>query len=244
MAVAPSPTPARDIAAANSSGPASWEGGGGSGAMGSCGPPRGAAAGVGRAAPAGWDAFLERMDECRGVLAALLSAGPESIALTHSTTDGMNIATWGVDWRPGDRALTTNAEPPGLLGPLVAVRDRAGVALDIVDVEGGGDPALIQERIAAAMTPRTRLVSLSHVLWTTGAVLPVRGGGGGGAPGHGRLAQLRDARRACPRGPLARCTSLRGHELPQAFDGRAGALGGAAGGGRGPGVGVRAGGAG
>src|SRR3989304_2878702 len=173
MAVAPSPTPARDIAAANSSGPASWEGGGGSGAMGSCGPPRGAAAGVGRAAPAGWDAFLERMDECRGVLAALLSAGPESIALTHSTTDGMNIATWGVDWRPGDRALTTNAEPPGLLGPLVAVRDRAGVALDIVDVEGGGDPALIQERIAAAMTPRTRLVSLSHVLWTTGAVLPV-----------------------------------------------------------------------
>src|SRR3990172_7593899 len=91
---------------------------------------------VGRADPAGWDAFLERMDECRGVLAALLSAGPESIALTHSTTDGMNIATWGVDWRPGD-------------------------------------PALIQERIAAAMTPRTRLVSLSHVLWTTGAVLPV-----------------------------------------------------------------------
>lgn len=128
---------------------------------------------VGRADPAGWDAFLERMDECRGVLAALLSAGPESIALTHSTTDGMNIATWGVDWRPGDRALTTNAEHPGLLGPLVAVRDRAGVALDIVDVEGGGDPALIQERIAAAMTPRTRLVSLSHVLWTTGAVLPV-----------------------------------------------------------------------
>src|SRR3990170_5381922 len=92
---------------------------------------------VGRADPAGWDAFLERMDECRGVLAALLSAGPESIALTHSTTDGMNIATWGVDWRPGDRALTTNAEHPGLLGPLVAVRDRgAWYAVDAAQSAG------------------------------------------------------------------------------------------------------------
>src|SRR3972149_2476477 len=156
MAVAPSPTPARDIAAANSSGPASWNGSGSSASMSSCaqsrraGPGVWAAAGapgprpatrarevatptpgsagplpaatvgamreledweerVGRADPAGWDAFLERMDECRGVLAALLSAGPESIALTHSTTDGMNIATWGVDRRPGDRAPTPDA---------------------------------------------------------------------------------------------------------------------------------------
>jgi L-cysteine/cystine lyase len=128
---------------------------------------------LGRADTPGWEAFLERMEECRGVLAALLGAGPDEVALTHSTTDGMNVASWAVDWRPGDRALTTNAEHPALLGPLLAIRDAQGVELDIVDIEGGADEGLVLERIAAALTPRTRLVSLSHVLWTNGAVLPV-----------------------------------------------------------------------
>ncbi len=47
---------------------------------------------VGRADPAAWETFQERMAECRGVLAALLSSDPGSIALTHSATEGLNIA--------------------------------------------------------------------------------------------------------------------------------------------------------
>jgi len=140
---------------------------------------------LGRADVPGWMAYLERMEECRAVLTALLGAGPNEVALTHSTTDGMNVGSWAVDWRPGDRALTTNAEHPALLGPLLAVRDAFGVELDIVDIEGGADEALVLERIAAALTPRTRLVSLSHVLWTNGAVLPVAA--------IGRLAHARGA---------------------------------------------------
>jgi L-cysteine/cystine lyase len=128
---------------------------------------------TGRADLPGWEAFLERMDECRGVLAAMVGSGPDSIALTHSTTDGMNIGSWAIDWRSGDRALTTNAEHAGLLGPLAAIREAHGVELDIVDVDGGADTELVLERIEAALTPRTRLVSLSHVLWTNGATLPV-----------------------------------------------------------------------
>lgn len=128
---------------------------------------------VGRGDPAGWEAFLERMDECRGVLAALLVGAAGSIALTHSTTEGLNIAAWAPGWRPGDRVLTTNAEHAGLLGPLAMLRDHAGVVVDVVDVAGGGDSELVVERIGAAMTPRTRLVALSHVLWTSGAELPL-----------------------------------------------------------------------
>ncbi|MGH2407350.1 MAG: aminotransferase class V-fold PLP-dependent enzyme [Candidatus Limnocylindrales bacterium] len=140
---------------------------------------------TGRADIPGWEAFLERMDECRGVLAAMVGAGPDAIALTHSTTDGMNAGSWAVDWRPGDRALTTNAEHAGLLGPLAAIRAARAVEIDIVDVEDGADEALVLERIDAAMTPRTRLISLSHVLWTNGATLPVAE--------IGRIAHARDA---------------------------------------------------
>ena len=128
---------------------------------------------VGRADQAGWEAFLERLDECRGVLAALLSTSPGSIAVTHSTTEGMGIAAWAIDWQAGDRVVTTNAEHAGVLAPLLAVGDRFGVSLDVVDVDGGADADVVVERIAAAMTPRTRLVALSHVLWTTGGLLPV-----------------------------------------------------------------------
>ena len=69
--------------------------------------------------------------------------------------------------------MTTNHEHAGALGPLVAVRDRYGIDLAFADVGLGG----VDERTIAAfdeaITPATKLVVLSHVLWTTGARLPI-----------------------------------------------------------------------
>ncbi len=117
--------------------------------------------------------FLDRTSETRAVIAALLGADLDSIALTGSTTQGVNIAAWSIDWRPGDRALTTRLEHPGLLGPLVAIRERFGVSLDVVDIGEGGDDERTLAALEAAITPQTRLVALSHVSWATGALLPV-----------------------------------------------------------------------
>src|SRR5919112_4529303 len=58
---------------------------------------------VGRAHPDDMEAAFERMDEARGVVAAILATDVASIALNHATTDGMNTAAWAVDWQPGDR---------------------------------------------------------------------------------------------------------------------------------------------
>ena len=128
---------------------------------------------VGRATPDSWEAFLDRMEEARAVVAALLSTDPDSVALTHSTTEGMTVATWAHDWRPGDQAVTSGEEHGGLLAPLVALRDRVGVELSIVDVASGGDEAEILDAFDRAITERTRLVSVSHVTWATGTVLPI-----------------------------------------------------------------------
>ena len=49
-----------------------------------------------------WKDSLERMAEARASVAAILGTSPGSIALTHATTDGMNAATWAVDWQVGD----------------------------------------------------------------------------------------------------------------------------------------------
>lgn len=128
---------------------------------------------TGRAHDDYFEETLERMAEARAAVAAVLTTDVDAIALTHSTTDGMNLAALAVEWRPGDRALTTGHEHAGALGPLYALRAR-GVELDFVDIGDGGDDERTLAAIDEGIRPGTRLVVVSHVLWTTGALMPVR----------------------------------------------------------------------
>ncbi len=116
--------------------------------------------------------FFERMVEtrvtARARLAALIRVSPEHVSLTSSTTDGCNIVLGGLELAPEDEIVTTDAEHFGLLGPLHASGARvrvAGVA---------GRPATeALDAILGEVTPRTRLLALSHVTWTTGNLLPL-----------------------------------------------------------------------
>jgi L-cysteine/cystine lyase len=128
---------------------------------------------VGRSNPDFFPLRFQRLDEARAAVAAVLTVDLDAVALTHSTSDGMNIGTWGVDWRPGVRAVTSSLEHPGGFGALYVARDRFGVDLAIVDVGDGGDDEATVAAFDAAITPATKLVSISHVTWSTGAVLPV-----------------------------------------------------------------------
>jgi L-cysteine/cystine lyase len=129
---------------------------------------------VGRAHPDYFAEFMGRMAEARAGVAAVLGAEVASVALTHATTDGMNAATLLPDWRTGGRAVTTAHEHAGAVGPLIALRDRVGADVAFVDAGDDGDDERTIAAFDDAITSDTRLVSISHVLWTTGAVMPVR----------------------------------------------------------------------
>ena len=116
---------------------------------------------------------LQRMAEARAGVAAIMGTDVSSVALMHSTTDGMNAVILAADWRPGDRAVTTHLEHAGALGPLYSLRERGLAEVTLLEVGDDGDDARTIAAFDAAITPGTRLVSLSHVAWTTGAVLPV-----------------------------------------------------------------------
>ena len=107
------------------------------------------------------DRILALRAELRAQLAELVGAEPEQVALTASTTDGCNIVLSGLGLGSEDEVITTTDEHFGLLGPLHASGARVTVVA----------PDL--EAIAAAVTPKTRLLAVSHALWTTGQVLPV-----------------------------------------------------------------------
>jgi L-cysteine/cystine lyase len=128
---------------------------------------------VGRGHPAAFDDLVGRMGEARAGVAAVLGTDVGAVALTHSTTDAMNAGTLASDGRRGGRLVTSRHEHPGGLGPLYAMRDRGIAEVEIVDAGGDGDDERTLAAFDAAITPETRLVAISHVAWTTGAILPV-----------------------------------------------------------------------
>lgn len=101
-----------------------------------------------------FERMLELRSEVRNRIAALLGVEPESLALTTSTTESCNIVLAGLGLSPDDEVVTTDEEHFGLLGALHASGSRVVVA-----------PA---SRVLEAVTPKTRLVALSHISWVTG----------------------------------------------------------------------------
>ena len=128
----------------------------------------------GRAQMEYWEETKQRMEEARAAVAAVLGGDLDEIAITHATTDGMNLGTWALDWRQGGRAVSTCHEHPGGYGPLYMICDRFGVDLAFAEFVGNAPDDEIVAQFDRLITPATKLVSISHVLWTSGLVMPVR----------------------------------------------------------------------
>jgi L-cysteine/cystine lyase len=122
----------------------------------------------GRGGKRWFDSIVALRSSVREEIALLIGTTPEHVALTSSTTDGCNIVVSGLGLGPSDEVVTTNAEHPGLLLPLHV----SGARVRVADV-AAHPTAEALERILSCVTPRTRLLALSHVLWTTGQVMPV-----------------------------------------------------------------------
>jgi L-cysteine/cystine lyase len=127
----------------------------------------------GRASMAGYKVLGQALVDLRAAMAQLVKASAAEIALTHHTTDGMNIIAHGLEWQPGDEIVTTDSEHPGGLLPVYVLRQRRGVVVKIVNIAPDDSPDEIVTRFEAAITPRTRLLAFSHVLWNTGIRLPL-----------------------------------------------------------------------
>ena len=111
------------------------------------------------------------LDTLRSRLALLVGADTGEIAITRSTTEAINIVLAGIEWRAGDKIVTTNIEHGAGLVPAYVLRDRYGVDVEIVDLGDGRYPLRI---LARAIDDRTRLVSVSHVAFNTGMRLPLK----------------------------------------------------------------------
>ena len=108
-----------------------------------------------------YERLIDVRDRLRAAYAGVLGAEATDVAITTSTSDGIARVLLGLDLAAGDEILIAEHEHPGLLGPLIAARERLGVTVREVALAD----------LPASVGPATRLIACSHVAWTTGEVL-------------------------------------------------------------------------
>ncbi len=115
----------------------------------------------GRAGRAYIESVRELATSLRAGYARVLGCDEREVALTGSTTDGVNTVLSGLGWSPGDEIVTSDEEHPGLLAPLGRLRRLFGVSIRVAPFAS----------LADAVTDSTRLIACSHVSWVGGRVV-------------------------------------------------------------------------
>jgi selenocysteine lyase/cysteine desulfurase len=123
---------------------------------------------TGRGGAAYFERIVELREQVRAKLAAAVGVPEENLSLSTSTTNGCNIVLAGLGLGPEDEVVTTDGEHFGLLGALASSPAQVRVAA-VRELP----PEQALEVLLAEVTPKTRLLALSHVCWVSGNRLPV-----------------------------------------------------------------------
>ncbi|GAP97019.1 aminotransferase class V-fold PLP-dependent enzyme [Leptolyngbya sp. NIES-2104] len=118
--------------------------------------------------------IVEEGNLTRSAIAKELRTTSDTITLTEDVSVGCNIALWGIDWKDGDHILISDCEHQGIVAAVRELRRRFDLEVSIcplLDTLNSGDPIAIVEQ---SLKPNTRLFVVSHILWNTGQVLPLR----------------------------------------------------------------------
>jgi selenocysteine lyase/cysteine desulfurase len=114
-------------------------------------------------------------EKTRDLVGGLIGCTADEVLLTRSTTNAMNIAALGIDLTRDDRVLTTDVEHEGGSAGWKHLEKRRGIGIDrIVIAPEDHDVRGIVERFDRAITKQTKVISVSHVITSTGLRMPVR----------------------------------------------------------------------
>jgi selenocysteine lyase/cysteine desulfurase len=113
-------------------------------------------------------ANFEVPNRIRASIAKLIGAKAEEIALTTGASTGMSAVAYGLTWKPGDEVLTAKGEFPLQYATWKPMEAREGIVMKVVAPR---DRFITADDFLAAMTPRTRMVSVSLVRFDDGVLL-------------------------------------------------------------------------
>ena len=113
-------------------------------------------------------------EKIRRGLAEELDVASETVVLTEDVTVGCNIALWGMPWRKGDHILLSDCEHPGIFAAVYELQRRYGLEVSIFPHLSQLTTRDLVARLQSHLRPTTRLVVMSHILWNTGQVMPLK----------------------------------------------------------------------
>ncbi len=108
-------------------------------------------------------------------LAALAGCSAEELIITRNTTESLDLAIGGQNWNAGDEAIMAEQDYGAMLDMFVQVKDRYGVVNKIISVPNHPkDDEEIVDLYRKAITPKTKVILVSHMINISGQILPIR----------------------------------------------------------------------
>jgi isopenicillin-N epimerase len=122
-----------------------------------------------------WQILEPQSETIRTGLAELFGCDREEIAITRNASESLETLLLGLDLKSGDEVLTTTQDYPRMLTTIRQRERREGIKLSVIKIPI--PPKNIEEITSAferAITPRTRLIQISHQVNITGQITPVK----------------------------------------------------------------------
>lgn len=122
-----------------------------------------------------WGGWKTEIEQTRQSVADLFSVSNEEIALTHNTTEGVNLIAQSLDLSSGDEVILADHEHTSGAIPWEVWQESKGIKIvrPVLPIL----PKNKEELVAAyrdAITPRTKVISMCHIVNTNGMILPVK----------------------------------------------------------------------
>jgi cysteine desulfurase / selenocysteine lyase len=116
-------------------------------------------------------AFADQLDQTYTLIARLINADPNEIALVESASVAWSLAFNGIDFAPGDVVIASEFEYATNILGFHQARKRFGVEIRVIAGDDRGN--FSTDALQDAISPRTKLIAVTHVASTAGGVIPV-----------------------------------------------------------------------
>ncbi|MBC8647342.1 MAG: aminotransferase class V-fold PLP-dependent enzyme [Thermoanaerobaculia bacterium] len=122
-----------------------------------------------------WGILEPRIESVRRELAREFGCDPEEMAITRNASESLETLTLGIDLKPGDEVVVSNQNYPRMITTWEQRARRDGIVLKQVSFRvPPRSPGEIVEAFRSAVTPKTRVIEVTHITNLTGQILPVR----------------------------------------------------------------------
>jgi len=122
-----------------------------------------------------WRILEPGRETVREALARLFGCDPEEVAITRNTSESLQTVQLGIDLAPGDEVLTTTQDYPRMMTTFKQMERRKQVVVRTFKIPTPlENPADVVQAFADNITERTRMILISHMVFLTGQVMPVR----------------------------------------------------------------------